>query len=156
MAHDSVQAAHRLLATINHATVATVSAQGRPWNTPVYFARRGNSFYWASRSDAQHSVNIRHNRQAFIVIYDSSRDDTSGAAVYIDADVLELSDEEAIDSALDSIYQRRQKSKPCAAKFIGDSTQRVYHATARRAWTNLLHTSDDIPWDERIEIALQP
>src|SRR5687767_7226480 len=60
-----------VLDRIEHAAVATVSPDGRPWNTPVYFARRGDSFYWISRRDAQHSTNIRHNGRAFVVVFDS-------------------------------------------------------------------------------------
>ena len=85
MADDLMNRVRFVLETIEHATVATVSDQGNPWNTPVYFARDEGVLYWTSRLDAQHSVNIRQNGKGFVVIYDSRREDASGAAVYVDA-----------------------------------------------------------------------
>ena len=141
-----------VLDRIEHATVATVSADGRPWNTPVYFARQRDSFYWISRRDAQHSSNIRHNGRAFIVVFDSSRDDVSGAGVYIEAAVTELADEDDVGGALALIYRRRNKPPPSASHFTSASVHAVYHARAIRAWSNVLHASGEVPWDERVEI----
>ena len=154
MSDNLVLRARHVLETIEHATIATVSVEGQPWNTPVYFARDHGAVYWTSRSDAQHSINIRHNGHAFLVIYDSRQDDASGAAVYLDASVAELTNEPAIDRALERIYRRRRKTPPASSKFIEPSVHRVYCATVRRAWTNVLHSAGDCPWDERIEIVL--
>jgi nitroimidazol reductase NimA-like FMN-containing flavoprotein (pyridoxamine 5'-phosphate oxidase superfamily) len=138
---------------IDHATVATVSGAGQPWNTPVYVARQGGHFYWISRSDAQHSMNIRNNARAFLVIYDSSRTDASGAALYAQAYVTELQDEAHNILAIQAIYRRRQQPPPTPASFAGSSPHRVYQAVVRRAWTNVVHESDISAWDERVEIA---
>ncbi len=147
--------AHRLLDAVEHATLATVSSAGEPWNTPVYFARHGGTFFWISRADAQHSVNIRANGRAFLVIYDSSRVDASGAAVYIRAEAQELADEGSIEDALARIYRRRQKPAPPVAGLRAPRAQRAYVAVARQAWTNVVHTDDDYPWDERVELSLE-
>jgi nitroimidazol reductase NimA-like FMN-containing flavoprotein (pyridoxamine 5'-phosphate oxidase superfamily) len=143
-----------LLDRTEYASVATVSDDGRPWNTPVYFARNRESLFWISMRDARHSTNIRHNGRAFIVLFDSSREDTSGAGVYVEATVSELTDEEDIRDGLQIIYRRRNKPVPSTAQFLGDSPHRVYHATAVRAWTNVVHDTSEVPWDERVEIRL--
>src|SRR5688500_8658500 len=104
---DLARRVSEVLETIEHATIATVSAEGMPWNTPVYFARQGRSSYWISRRDAQHSINIGRNRRAFIVVFDSSGTDASGAGVYIDAAVDELTDDDDRHRALELIYRRR-------------------------------------------------
>ena len=143
-----------VLATVEHATIAIVSSQGRPWNTPVYFARDGATLYWTSRVDAQHSLNVRDSLQAFVVVYDSSREDSTGAAVYIEAQVLELTDTTDIEAAAMLIYRRRGKPVPSAEQFREPSRHRVYRARALRTRTNVLHPDDPIPWDERIEIDL--
>ncbi len=148
-------AALRLLDAIQHATVATVSSGGEPWNTPVYFARHGRAFFWISRADAQHSINIRANGRVFIAIYDSSREDTSAAAVYIDADAHELTDEPSITAALTRIFQRRQKPVPAVMSVRPPSSQRAYVAVARKAWTNVVHTNEGNSWDERVDLALE-
>ena len=147
-------AVDRLLDDVKHATIATVSPQGQPWNTPVYFARVGSSFFWISRADAQHSINIRENGRAFIVIYDSSRDDTSGAALYVDTDACELTEEPFIARAMTTIYRRRQKSSPSVASFQSPAVQRIYVAVGRQAWTNVVHVDGECPWDERVAVAL--
>lgn len=154
MSAEMVPTVERLLDTIEHATVATVSAKGEPWNTPVYFARSGGTFFWISRADAQHSTNIRDNGRAFLVVYDSSRADASGAAVYIDADARELTDEASIATALAAIYRRRGKPSPSAATFGEASSQRIYTAVARRAWTNVVHDEGECPWDERVGVSI--
>ena len=143
-----------VLDAIEYATVATVSPAGWPWNSPVYFARDGATFYWISRADAQHSIHVRANGRAFIVIYDSTREDTSGAAVYVDAEARELTDEQGIATALAALYRRKGKPAPAATGFLGPAPQRVYAAAARQAWTNVLHTYGELPWDERIVISL--
>jgi hypothetical protein len=148
------QRVHEAISAVEHATVATVSLSGEPWNTPVFFVRNGRFFCWTSRTDAQHSINIRSNGRAFLVIYDSSRPDSSGCALYVQADVCELRDEAEIDSALRRIYNRRQESVPTVAHFCGASPHRVYEAVARQAWTNVLHGTDVPVWDERLEIDL--
>ena len=152
MSDELLLRVRHVLDTIEHASIATVSEQGQPWNTPVYFARDESAVYWTSRFDAEHSINVRQNGHAFLVIYDSGRQDASGAAVYLDASVAELTDEPAIDRALERIYGRRRTTQPAASGFVAPSVHRVYRATVRRAWTNVFHSDADCPWDERIEI----
>jgi hypothetical protein len=94
----------------------------------VFFARQGATFYWVSRHDAQHSIDIRESSHAFIVISDSTNGHASGGAAYIDADARELTGE--------------------------PSGQRIYVAVARRVWTDGVHASGAYPRDERIEISL--
>ena len=143
---------NNVLERIQHATVATVSADGRPWNTPVFFARRGFSLYWSSRRDAQHSINIEHNGHAFIVVFDSSRDDASGAGVYIEAVVVELTNDRDCRNALEMLYRRRGEPVPSLQSFTVGSVHAIYHAQPRRVWSNVLHTAGEIPWDERVEL----
>jgi nitroimidazol reductase NimA-like FMN-containing flavoprotein (pyridoxamine 5'-phosphate oxidase superfamily) len=143
-----------VLDSIEHASLATVSAENQPWNTPVYFARDGRRLYWISRHDAQHSMNVRDNGRAFLVIYDSTREDFTGAGVFIEARVIEVSDESDIAQAVLLIYQRRNKPAPPTSAFRDPSPQRLYRATARRIWTNVLHADAEIPWDERMEVAV--
>jgi hypothetical protein len=34
--------------------------------------------------------------------------------------------------------------------------ERAYKAIAERVWTNILHTSSELPWDERAAISFSP
>ena len=145
---------NEVLDRIEHATVATVSLEGRPWNTPVYFARQRGWFYWISRRDAQHSINIGNNGRAFLVVFDSSRHDSSGAGVYVEADAAVLVNDGDVQEALEVIYRRRRKPVPSAFEYSAKSLHAVYRAQAVRAWSNILHASGEVPWDERVEITL--
>ena len=147
-------AALRLLDAIEYATLATVSAAGSPWNSPIYFARDGATVYWISRADAQHSINIRDNGRAFLAVYDSTRQDRSGAAVYVEAEARELAGEPQIAAALDRLYRRKRKPAPAPDGLRAPAVQRVYAAVARQTWTNLVHTGGGLPWDERVPISL--
>jgi general stress protein 26 len=66
--------ARQILDTIVYATLATVSADGDPWNTPlaIYHFDSDYILYWASWQKNQHSQNIRANGKAFVVVYDST------------------------------------------------------------------------------------
>jgi hypothetical protein len=145
----------RLLDAIEFATIATVSSAGSPWNSPVYFAREEATFYWISRANAQHSINIGDNGRAFIAIYDSTREDKSGAAAYIEAEARELIDDVEIAAALASLYRRKRKPAPTPDGFRAPAAQRVYAAVARQAWTNVVHIDGGVPWDERVSISLR-
>lgn len=151
---DLSERACRLLDSIEYATLATVSSAGEPWNTPVYFVRRGRSILWTSRRDAQHSTNIRDNGQGFLVVFDSTEADASGAAVYIKGHITELTDPEAIAAAIAAIYRRRGKPVAPAAAFASGSLHAVYELRVLSAWTNLLHADGNVPWDERIPIVI--
>jgi hypothetical protein len=151
---DLLRSASEVLDRIEHATVATVSVDGRPWNTPVYFARQRDSFYWISRRDAQHSTNIGNNGRAFLIVFDSSRKDSSGAGVYVEADAASLVDDGDIRDALEVIYRRREKPVPSVTEYSARAVHAVYRARALRVWSNVLHASGEVPWDERVEITL--
>ena len=150
---DLLRRVQHLLDRIEHATVATVSVDGRPWNTPVYFARERDGFYWISRRDAQHSMNIEKNGRAFLVVFDSSLTDSSGAGVYVEARAALVNDGD-IQRALEVIYRRRGKPVPSATDYSATSPHAVYQAQAVRVWSNILHASGEVPWDERVEITL--
>lgn len=92
--------AAEIIKQIQYTTLATVTPEGLPWNSPV--ARvydKDLNFYWFSDKEGQHSKNVRHNGQVFIVVYDSTVPWGEGEGVYFQADVVELSDPEEIRAA---------------------------------------------------------
>ena len=49
--------AEELLATNRYLTLGTVTPDGRPWTSPVYFAADGlTSYYWCSTVDSQNAL----------------------------------------------------------------------------------------------------
>lgn len=56
---DLVGHAQALIDENRYLTLGTISADGRPWTSPVCFAAAGvREFSWVSLSDAQHSRNL--------------------------------------------------------------------------------------------------
>jgi uncharacterized protein YhbP (UPF0306 family) len=54
--------AKEIIELILYITIATVSKDGTPWNSPVYSAfDEDYNFYWASDQNGQHSKNIAEN-----------------------------------------------------------------------------------------------
>ncbi len=57
--HHNKRAAE-IIKDIKYITIASVSDDGQPWNTPVYSAfDKDLNFYWFSDKNSQHSQNVR-------------------------------------------------------------------------------------------------
>lgn len=132
------RAAADTLRRIPYVTLATVSEDGQPWNSPVWAMHDDRlCFYWFSDKESQHAKNVRANGRVFIVVYDStlSQDLPTGDrnGLYIQARAQELNDIEEIGRL------RQAKSKGHAndaTDFVGDAVRRVYKATPERVWIN--------------------
>src|SRR6266480_535174 len=92
-------------------TIATSTKHGQPWITPVFYAYDDlYNIYWVSSKNARHSQAIRENPQIAIVVFNSTKGEGEGDAVYIEAEVKELSDQKEIEEAM-KFYDSRA-SKP--------------------------------------------
>jgi hypothetical protein len=80
----------------------------------------------------------------------------AGAAVSIDAAVVELTDDAAIGPALELIYRRRRRSVPPVGIPWVVSISRLSCDATSRVDQPVLHAVEEIPWDERVEIAPLP
>ena len=153
MSEYHIKKAKEILSKIRYATVATVTPDGKPWNSPVAHEIDSEyNIYWFSDKENQHSKNIRKNPYAYIVIYDSTAQEGTGEGVYIEADVEELSDPEEIHKI------RNTKKKAVvddASEFLGDAVRRCYKATPKKMWMNDVEEKDGkFIRDYRVEIKL--
>lgn len=56
-------------------TLATADGEGSSWASPVWFAHQDyGEFFWISKPEARHSLNIAIRPQVGIVIFDSTVD----------------------------------------------------------------------------------
>ncbi len=137
---DLVAKAKGIIERILYITIATVSKDGQPWNSPVYSAFDENyNFYWASDQNGQHSKNIAENNKVFLVIYDSTAPEGTGEGVYVQAKAYVLTGEDEIRNALKHLDGRVGKQKDPATRvleFQGDSPRRVYKAVPEKFWMN--------------------
>ena len=77
-------------------TLATADADGRPWASPVWFAHESYArFLWVSKPEARHSRNLATRPRAGIVIFDSTVRMGGARAVYLEAEVELLDEDEA-------------------------------------------------------------
>jgi uncharacterized pyridoxamine 5'-phosphate oxidase family protein len=147
----------KTLERIANASVATVSPDGRPWNSPLYVAFDANlTFYWSSHNDAAHSRNITTNPDVFLVVFDSTMADQSGQALYIRATARELNDETSIAVALDCLARRKNEPSKAPGDFIGRQPRRVYQAVPDEIGTNVIKEEHGHEFDERVVVDLMP
>lgn len=149
----------QIISKILYITIASVSPDGQPWNSPVYSAYDNDlNFYWASDKNSQHSTNLRENQRTLLVIYDSTVPEGTGEGVYIQAEVTELSNEQDTLSALQVLDRRVGKSKERDYNnYSGSAVLRVYKATPLKVWMNDDETDNNGNYirDIRTEISLE-
>ena len=151
MTIDLIARARATLSNIANASLATLGADGHPWNTPVFVAFDAElTFYWSSQSRAVHSQNIARHPHVMLVIFDSRADDDSGHAVYVAATARELTDAAEIGAALECLAKRRGEPPKPAQDFTGSHPRRVYAAVPHTIWTNVVHERDGYVFDERV------
>lgn len=158
MIGSNIEKARQIVKKILYITIATVSRDGVPWNSPVYSAFDKNyNFFWVSWKENQHSKNIKENNNVFIVIYDSTVPEGTGEGVYIQAKAYELSDEKEIEhalSCLDGRVNKKKDPKTRIAQFQGDKPRRIYKAIPERVWINGEGDINGNYVDKRVEVDL--
>ena len=154
---EAVEKAERIIEQIIYINIATVSADGQPWNTPVYSAYdESYNFYWLSDQAGQHSQNVKANGRVFLTIYDSTVPEGTGEGVFVKAMASELSDPEEIKQALALLYSRKNQdpAKRRPDEFLGDYPRRVYKAVPEKIWINGHGDINGNYIDTRIEVIL--
>jgi uncharacterized protein YhbP (UPF0306 family) len=154
--------AAEILNKILYITIASVSEDGEPWNSPIYSGFDENlNFYWSSDKDGQHSKNVRANGRVFLVIYNSTAPEGTGEGVYIQADASELGENEEIQAARRVTQSRKGQLNEMTdkeyEKFTGSAARRVYKAIPKRAWMNEDDKDENGKFirDIRIEVSLE-
>ena len=155
MTMNDTNRAKEIISKIIYITIASVSKEGQPWNTPVYSAfDEQYNFFWASWKEDEHSKNIRDNSQVFIVIYDSTVPEGTGRGVYVKAKAFELSDSREIKHALNYLYKRKNKTSRKVEEFLGEHPRRVYKAVPEKFWINQDSEVNGNFVDTRVEVRI--
>lgn len=147
--------AKKVIDSIEYIDLATVTIDGRPWNSPLWYKRdKDYNFYFGSPKNTQHSKNIRENGKGFIVIYDSRAPEGTGFGVYITAKVKQLEDKKELKEAIGILYSN-DKEKRIPEDFLGKSPLRLYKITPKKVWVNDSDMKNGLYIDYRIEIKLK-
>jgi hypothetical protein len=94
-------------------TLATADQEGRPWESPVWFAPAGGSeLLWVSSPDARHSRNITIRPEVPIVIFDSTVPVGAAEALYVEATAQPVSGSDLQDA----IATYSERSQSCGAQ----------------------------------------
>lgn len=153
---DPEKQAAEIIKKIIYASVATVSENGQPWNSPVYTAYdKDLNFYWTSTKDAQHSKNIRTNQEVFLVIYNAKAPEGTGRGVYFIADAMELKNVDDIKIARHYTQARKGQTAGDPDRFLGKSLRRVYKAQIIKGWTNGGESTPKGYRDFRVELNMK-
>src|SRR3990167_9578228 len=108
MSKDLSKQAKEIIARINYITIASVTPDSKPWNSPVFSAYDDDyNFYWGTHKDSQKAKNIAANENVFLVIYDSTVPPGTGEGVFVQAKARQLSDPDEIQHAYETLRDRR-------------------------------------------------
>lgn len=152
-----VERAKEIIEKIIYITIASVTLEGKPWNSPVYSAydKDNYTFYWVSPRTAQHSRNISENPNVFLAIYDSTVPEGTGEGVYVQARASMVVDPKEMARAIYLLYTRKKKALRDISRFLDMRPRRIYKAVPEKAWLNSTEKIGDEECDMRIEIALK-
>jgi nitroimidazol reductase NimA-like FMN-containing flavoprotein (pyridoxamine 5'-phosphate oxidase superfamily) len=144
-------AARELIDRSSYMTLATADADGRPWVSPVWFAHEEYAdFFWVSRPDARHSLNVEARPAVALVIFDSTVAPTDAQAVYVEAQAEEVAAPE-VERAIATYSSKSLRSDLdawTAADVSGTARHRLYRA---RTGTSFVLAAND----RRIALSLQ-
>jgi general stress protein 26 len=135
---QKIDRARELLATINHAAMATVNTDGSPHNTPYFFMRSPDltKLYWGSHPGSQHSQNVLRTGQIFVVLYDAME----RGGLFIRADQAHIAEGKELLEALHIHNERRVQNgkNPLLLDYYETGEQRMWVATVREFWVNMV------------------
>jgi nitroimidazol reductase NimA-like FMN-containing flavoprotein (pyridoxamine 5'-phosphate oxidase superfamily) len=133
VSEDLAAAAREIIDSNLYMALGTADGEGRPWVSPVYFAREDySSFLWISAPEATHSRNLVARPEVAIVIFDSQVPIGTGRGVYMAASAEQVADAE-LDRGLAVFSERsvRHGGKPFTRdQVLAPAKHRLYRAVA--------------------------
>ncbi|NCU31160.1 pyridoxamine 5'-phosphate oxidase family protein [Candidatus Saccharibacteria bacterium] len=149
-----VEIVNEIFHKIPYLNLATVSDDGKPWNTAVWYAKDEDyNLYFVSPKNTVHAKNIHDNNMGFVTIYDSTAPEGQEVGLYIEATVSEVKDVKTIVKAISCLYKAK-KNKRQSIEFISTASRRIYKVTPHQAWINDAEEQNGLFLDYRIEVPL--
>ena len=150
---DDAELVRQVIDAGRYLVLATADADGNPWPTPVWFAREGREFVWASWPQTRHATNIATRPGVGFVVFETPVPaDGRTRAVYAEATAAEVS--EADRSRCLAIIDRRSRAEGLgpwtAERVVAPANLRLYHAVVSRLF--VLHPDRDIRREVQIDL----
>jgi nitroimidazol reductase NimA-like FMN-containing flavoprotein (pyridoxamine 5'-phosphate oxidase superfamily) len=153
---DLSKRAKEIIEKIQYVTIASVTEDGMPWNSPVFAAYdKDFNFYWGTHNDSQKAKNIRSNGNVFLVIYDSTVPSGTGEGVYIKATAQQISEPDEVKRVFELLKTRHAASFWDFAAVSEEGPIRLFKAVPQQAWMNDDGRKSGHYIDIRTEITLQ-
>lgn len=144
-ADDDAAFARQVVDAGRYLVLATADAGGRPWPTPVWFAREGREFCWVSRPQARHSGNVAARAEVGLVIFETPvPTDGRTRAVYAEAIAGEVpeADRERCLALVDRRARAQGLGGFTAADVVAPAGLRLYRAVVSQFF--VLHPERDL------------
>ena len=155
MSKDLSKQAKEIIARINYITIASVTPDSKPWNSPVFSAYDDDyNFYWGTHKDSQKAKNIAANENVFLVIYDSTVPPGTGEGVYVKAKAHQITKLEEVKKVFDLLKTRHATSFWDFAAVGEDGPIRLYKAIPEKVWMSDGDSKNGHYVDIRTEINL--
>lgn len=134
---DLSERAKEIIEKIEYVTVASVTKEGLPWNSPVFTAYDEDfNFYWGTHADSQKAKNIRANGNVFLVIYDSTVPSGTGEGVYIRATAQQIVEPGEVKRVFELLRGRHATSFWDFAAVGEGGPIRLFKAVPQQVWMN--------------------
>jgi hypothetical protein len=150
---SDAELARHVIEAGRYLVLASADADGRPWPTPVWYARDGREFVWVSRPQARHSSNIEVRPAVGFVIFETPVPvDGRARAVYAEATAGEVSGAD-LDRCLRA-FDTRSRAEGLGAwtpeRVSALADLRLYHAVVSRFF--VLQPDRDIRQEVELEL----
>jgi len=132
-----IEKAAKIVKNILYINIASITPDGKPWNSPLYCAFDKNlNYYWLSWKLNQHSENIRNNSSVFVTLYDSTVPASTGFGVYFEGKAYELNNPMEILAGIKEVYSRERRKPRDVIQFLKKFPRRVYKFIPEKVWVN--------------------
>ncbi len=147
--------AAKILDTIRYITIASVSPNCLPHNTPVFAAHDTKlNFYFGTHKGSQKARNILQNPNIFVVIYDSTVFAGEGLGVYLQATASQITDPTELAAGHKLLWDRRDVPYWKLEEFAEPTPLVMFKVTPIKAWLNGGGRKDGHYIDTREEISM--
>jgi nitroimidazol reductase NimA-like FMN-containing flavoprotein (pyridoxamine 5'-phosphate oxidase superfamily) len=150
---DDAELARAVIDAGRYLVLASADAGGRPWPSPVWYARAAREFVWVSWPEARHSRNIAARSAVGLVIFETPVPvEGRTRAVYAEATAAEVS--EADRERCLSVFDRRSRAEGLGTwapeRVTAPGNLRLYHAVVSRLF--VLHPDRDVRREVELDL----
>lgn len=155
MSNPSPERAKEILSSIKYLTVASITPEGLPWNSPVFGGPdESYNLYFGTHKNSQKARNITVNNSVFVVIYDSTTPPGTGEGVYIQGHAEVVTEPKKIEKIYRSLKKRHDDHFWKLAALGEGGPINIYRVVPETTWMNSSSRENGCHIDIRVEIDL--